>query len=45
MDLKDGKERFEKAKNEYQAQFNGLKMTILSQKQQVDKESDLKAAA
>ena len=45
MDLKDGKERFEKAKNEYQAQFNGLKMTIISQKQQVDKEVELRQAS
>jgi len=32
IDLKDARERFEKVKLEYQAQFNGLKQTIVTMK-------------
>lgn len=35
IDLKDAKERFEKVKNEYQAQFNGLKQSIITLKTQL----------
>lgn len=42
IDLKDARERFEKVKVEYQAQFNGLKQTIVTMKAQLNKESDIK---
>lgn len=42
IDLKEARERFEKVKVEYQAQFNGLKKTILTMKAQLNKESDIK---
>ena len=42
IDLKEARERFEKVKVEYQAQFNGLKKTILTMKAQLNKDSDIK---
>ena len=38
MDLKDSKERFEKAKGEYQHQFAQLKSTTVAMKSQLQKE-------
>ena len=42
MDLKDAKERFEKVRQEYQAQFKSLKQTIVSMKTQMTTDEEKK---
>lgn len=45
IDLKDAKERFDKVKNEYQVQFNGLKQSIIALKTQLQQETERKQSA